>query len=117
MSITSPGPPDSSTNNHNILEETDDRFVFPEGALLPSQDNVITVVQVRFPIVATESRVIDFLYLKDNMGLDQAEWREQTQVDLELNSDCFPADPDTSKSPRGIRGFKLEGGAFLKWKV
>ena len=79
---------------------------------------MITVVQVRFPIVATESRVIDFLYLKDNMGLNQTEWREQTQVDLELNSDFFPADPDTSiESPRGIRGFKLEGGAFLKWKV
>ena len=61
---------------------------------------MITVVQVRFQIVATESRVIDFLYLKDNMGLSQTEWREQTQVDLELKSDFFPADPDTSKSPR-----------------
>lgn len=106
----------SSTNNHNILEETDDRFVFPEGALLPGQDNVITVVQVRFQTLA-EPHVIDFFHLKDNMGLNQTEWREQTQVNLELNSDFFPADPDTSKSPRGIRGFKVEGGAFSEWKV
>ncbi len=35
----------SSTNNRNILEETDDVFLFPEGAVLPG-DNVITVVQV-----------------------------------------------------------------------
>jgi hypothetical protein len=61
--------------------------------------------------------VIDVLDLKDNMGLNQTEWREQTQVDLESNSDFFPADPDTSKSPRGIRGFILEGGAFSEWKV
>ena len=61
--------------------------------------------------------MIDFLYLKDNMGLNQTEWRKQTQVDHKLNSDFFPADPDTSKSPRGIRGFKLEGGAFSEWKV
>lgn len=72
----------NSTNNHNILEETDDTFVFPEGALLPGQDNVITVVQ-------------------DNMGLNQTEW----------------PNPDTSKSPRGVRGFKLEGGSFSEWKV
>ena len=44
---------DSSTNNHNILEETDDRFVFPESALLPGQDNVITVVQVRYDALAS----------------------------------------------------------------
>ncbi|PBK88407.1 glycoside hydrolase family 35 protein [Armillaria gallica] len=41
----------NSTNNRNILEETDDVFLFPEGAVLPG-DNVITVVQ-------------------DNMGLNE----------------------------------------------
>ncbi|SJL18216.1 uncharacterized protein ARMOST_21794 [Armillaria ostoyae] len=41
----------SSTNNRNILEETDDVFLFPEGAVSPG-DNIITVVQ-------------------DNMGLNE----------------------------------------------
>ncbi len=35
----------SSTNNRNILEETDDKFLFPAGALKAGRDNVITVVQ------------------------------------------------------------------------
>jgi hypothetical protein len=35
----------SSTNNRNILEETDDKFAFPAGAVHPG-DNVITIVQV-----------------------------------------------------------------------
>ena len=36
----------SSTNNQNILEETDDVFTFPEGSLKAGEDNVITIVQV-----------------------------------------------------------------------
>lgn len=36
----------SSTNNKNVIEETDDMFIFPEGSLLPGKDNIITVVQV-----------------------------------------------------------------------
>ncbi len=36
----------SSTNNQNKLEETDDLFTFPDGALVDG-DNVITIVQVR----------------------------------------------------------------------
>jgi len=36
----------SSTNNNNIIEETDDKFIIPKGALLPDQDNVITIIQV-----------------------------------------------------------------------
>lgn len=35
----------SSTNNENILEETDDKFTFPAGAVRAG-DNVITIVQV-----------------------------------------------------------------------
>jgi hypothetical protein len=31
----------------NILEETDDEFIFPAGSLIPGVDNVITIVQVR----------------------------------------------------------------------
>lgn len=42
----------NSTNNKNILEETDDQFIFPSEALKPGKDNVITIVQ-------------------DNMGLNE----------------------------------------------
>ncbi|KAJ7743740.1 glycoside hydrolase family 35 protein [Mycena maculata] len=71
----------NSTNNENILEETDDKFIFPAGAVRAG-DNVITIVQ-------------------DNMGLN------------ETNGD----DTDSSKSPRGVRGFKLDSGSFGPWKV
>ncbi|KAK7031967.1 glycoside hydrolase family 35 protein [Favolaschia claudopus] len=70
----------NSTNNRNILEETDDKFTFPGGAVHPG-DNVITIVQ-------------------DNMGLNET-----------------GSTPDTSKSPRGVRGFKLNSGSFGTWKV
>ncbi|KAJ6552812.1 glycoside hydrolase family 35 protein [Mycena capillaripes] len=70
----------NSTNNRNILEETDDKFMFPPGALRAG-DNVITIVQ-------------------DNMGLNETN-----------------ATPDSSKSPRGVRGFKLDSGSFGEWKV
>ncbi|KAF8994482.1 glycoside hydrolase family 35 protein [Cyathus striatus] len=73
----------NSTNNRRILEETDDKFILPPGALLPGKDNVITVVQ-------------------DNMGLNE------TGGANGLNS---------PKSPRGIRGFKLDTGNFTTWKV
>jgi hypothetical protein len=73
----------NSTNNRNILEETDDKFVFPVGALKPGADNVITIVQ-------------------DNMGLN------------ETNG----GNTDSSKSPRGVRGFALDGNTtFTQWKV
>ncbi|KAJ7327585.1 glycoside hydrolase family 35 protein [Mycena albidolilacea] len=71
----------NSTNNQNILEETDDKFAFPAGAVHPG-DNVITIVQ-------------------DNMGLNETNGNN----------------PDTSKSPRGVRGFKLNSGSFGAWKV
>ncbi|EIN12800.1 glycoside hydrolase family 35 protein [Punctularia strigosozonata HHB-11173 SS5] len=72
----------NSTNNKNIIEETDETYVFPRDALRLGEDNVITVVQ-------------------DNMGLDEAS--DET--------------PDSSKSPRGIRGFSLSSGNFSSWKV
>ncbi|THH16529.1 hypothetical protein EW146_g4124 [Bondarzewia mesenterica] len=71
----------NSTNNRNILEETDDIFSFPNGSLLPGQDNAITIIQ-------------------DNMGLNETQ-----------------STPNTSKSPRGVRGFKLDAGNFSEWKV
>ncbi|KAF9451821.1 glycoside hydrolase family 35 protein [Macrolepiota fuliginosa MF-IS2] len=70
----------NSTNNRHILEETDDKFTIPAGAL-KSGDNVVTVVQ-------------------DNMGLNETQ-----------------SSPNSSKSPRGIRGFKLDVGTFGAWKV
>ncbi|KAJ3509470.1 hypothetical protein NLJ89_g5205 [Agrocybe chaxingu] len=72
----------NSTNNLNRLEETDDKFTFPSGALLVGKDNVITIVQ-------------------DNMGLNETSG----------------TNTDSSKSPRGIRGFALDGNAFTTWKV
>ncbi|KAJ7483000.1 glycoside hydrolase family 35 protein [Mycena galericulata] len=71
----------NSTNNMNMIEETDDNFVFPEGALRAGE-NVITIVQ-------------------DNMGLNETDGDNA----------------DTSKNPRGVRGFALEGGNFSDWKV
>ncbi|KIM43038.1 glycoside hydrolase family 35 protein [Hebeloma cylindrosporum] len=72
----------NSTNNRNILEETDDKFIFPTGALRVGEDNVITVVQ-------------------DNMGLNETQGQNT----------------DSSKGPRGIRGFALENNTFTEWKV
>ncbi|KIJ17952.1 glycoside hydrolase family 35 protein [Paxillus involutus ATCC 200175] len=46
----------NSTNNRNILEETDDKFYFPPGSLLYDQDNVITILQAS----------------QDNMGLNES---------------------------------------------
>ncbi|KAJ7467866.1 glycoside hydrolase family 35 protein [Mycena galericulata] len=70
----------NSSNDAHILEETDDKFTFPTGAVVAG-DNVITIVQ-------------------DNMGLNET-----------------GSTPNTSKSPRGVRGFKLNSGSFGEWKV
>ncbi len=37
----------SCSNNLNVIEETDDVFVFPDGSINVGGDNVITIVQVR----------------------------------------------------------------------
>ncbi|KAH8108699.1 glycoside hydrolase family 35 protein [Phellopilus nigrolimitatus] len=71
----------NSSNNENILEETDEVFDFPDGSVVLGQSNVVTIVQ-------------------DNMGLNET-------------GDTT----DTSKSPRGIRGFQLNKGNFSDWKV
>ncbi|EIM81441.1 uncharacterized protein STEHIDRAFT_66589 [Stereum hirsutum FP-91666 SS1] len=72
----------NSTNNNNIIGETDEVFYFPEDALVEGQDNVITIVQ-------------------DNMGLEETEGKTT----------------DSSRSPRGVRGFRLNSGNFTSWKV
>ncbi|KAG6889848.1 hypothetical protein C0992_003827 [Termitomyces sp. T32_za158] len=71
----------NSTNNRNNVDETDEKFMFPEGALVVGRDNVITIVQ-------------------DNMGSDES-----------------GSTADTTKSPRGVRGFQLNTGNFTTWKV
>ncbi|KIK68783.1 glycoside hydrolase family 35 protein [Collybiopsis luxurians FD-317 M1] len=43
----------NSTNNANVIEETDEKYLFPPGSLRVGQDNVITIVQ-------------------DNMGVNEA---------------------------------------------
>ncbi|KZP00442.1 glycoside hydrolase family 35 protein [Calocera viscosa TUFC12733] len=72
----------NSSNNLNILEETNTLFPF-QGAVIAGKDNIVTVIQ-------------------DNMGLNE------TQDD----------NADTSKSPRGIRGYEIQGhNYFTSWKV
>ncbi|KAF8968901.1 glycoside hydrolase family 35 protein [Flammula alnicola] len=88
----------NSTNNRNILEETDDKFILPAGALKAGQDNVITVVQVGSLFVTV---VISLYFDKDNMGLNETDG----------------SNTDSSKSPRGVRGFALDGNTFTEWKV
>lgn len=41
-----PNAADSSSNNENIVGETDELYIFPEGSVVPGQDNVITILQV-----------------------------------------------------------------------
>ncbi|TRM65792.1 glycoside hydrolase family 35 protein [Schizophyllum amplum] len=78
----------NSTNNNNVVDETDLVYELPESVLRAGEDNVITVVQ-------------------DNMGLDETGENPETGEE----------DPNLSKGPRGIRGFSLSTGSFGKWKV
>ncbi|KAJ7885789.1 glycoside hydrolase family 35 protein [Mycena olivaceomarginata] len=80
-------------NAENPVPETDQKFIFPPGALR-SGDNVITVVQ-------------------DNMGLSET----AVIVTGNIPNVTIALDPDASKSPRGIRGFELDSGSFAAWKV
>jgi hypothetical protein len=92
----------SSTNNENIVKETDEEYVFPSHAVRVDKENVITVVQ-------------------DNMGLDESEgdliWALIFVLSKLTPQLSNVAHPDTSKSPRGIRGFHLNDGSAIAWKV
>ncbi|KAF9240278.1 glycoside hydrolase family 35 protein [Melanogaster broomeanus] len=70
----------NSTNNRNILEETDDKFYFPIGSLLYNQDNVITILQASQITVIDEEKsprgVRGFML---NTG-DFGEWKVQGKV-------------------------------------
>lgn len=55
---------------------------------------------------------------KDNMGLNETDggmWYFLFPIDFLSHSSS--ACTDTSKSPRGIRGFHLNTGTFSEWKV
>lgn len=108
----------SSTNNRNILEETDDKFTFPPGSLLPGRDNVITVVQVNstyplslFCLIFIYRTIWASTRLRE-VGLDPK--RDVTHF---LTWSSLIANTDSSKGPRGIRGFALDGNTFGDWKV
>ncbi|KAL1748893.1 glycoside hydrolase family 35 protein [Schizophyllum fasciatum] len=78
----------NSSNNHNVVYETDLVYDLPKDVLRAGKDNVITVVQ-------------------DNMGLDETGENPETGQE----------DTNLSKGPRGIRGFSLSAGKFGDWKV
>ncbi len=67
---------DSSTNNQNKLEETDDLFTFPDGALVDG-DNVITIVQVRS---LAQCRVATHLHFRSSLGQHGSERNERRSV-------------------------------------
>ena len=58
MSIMAANSLCSSTNNMNIIEETDDKFIFPDGALKLG-DNAITIVQVLSFLLVADARLIE----------------------------------------------------------
>ena len=107
----------SSTNNRNNVAEVDSTFTFPVRAVKSGQDNVITVIQV--------GNFFRFIYLnqaihfQDNMGLDEDESGNSVLCCASLsNSFLHISDvSETIKSPRGIRGYKLNNGTFTTWKV
>ncbi|KAJ8691652.1 hypothetical protein PTI98_011202 [Pleurotus ostreatus] len=95
----------NSTNNQNILEETDDRFTFPPGALFRG-DNVLTIVQDNMGL--NESRGADTSSSKGPRGVrgfqldtgNFTEWRVQGKVGGYTNF------------PDKVRGIMNEGGLF-----
>ncbi|KAG6827509.1 hypothetical protein H0H92_011481 [Tricholoma furcatifolium] len=96
----------NSSNNQNILEETDDKFTFPEGALLPGEDNVITIVQDNMGLNETDGSNTDAS--KSPRGVrgfqlnsgNFTTWRVQGKVGGYVNY------------PDKVRGIFNEGGLF-----
>ncbi|KAK7030467.1 hypothetical protein VNI00_014053 [Paramarasmius palmivorus] len=95
----------NSTNNNNNIEETDEVYAFPEGAVKEGADNVITIVQ-------------------DNMGLDEAEENSNSMKSprgvrgFQLNNGTFSSWKVQGKVggytsfPDKTRGVLNEGGLF-----
>ncbi|KAI9568565.1 glycoside hydrolase family 35 protein [Boletus coccyginus] len=103
----------NSTNNRNILEETDNKFYFPPGSLLYDQDNVITILQDNMGLnengaVVDEEKsprgVRGFMLNAGNFG----EWKVQGKVG------------GYSNYPDKVRGVLNEGGLYgerLGWHL
>lgn len=98
----------NSTNNRNNIEETDDKFMFPAGALIPNQDNVITVVQDNNGLNETNYSTFDGDASKNPRGIrgfrldtgQFGDWKVQGKVG------GYRAFPDK------VRGVLNEGGLF-----
>ncbi|KAF9258328.1 glycoside hydrolase family 35 protein [Marasmius fiardii PR-910] len=91
----------NSTNNRNFIEETDQVYTFPSGAVQAGKDNVITIVQ-------------------DNMGLDEDNTEKSPRGvrGFQLNTGKFGAWKVQGKVggytnfPDKVRGVLNEGGLF-----
>uniref|UniRef100_A0A0W0G5J3 beta-galactosidase n=1 Tax=Moniliophthora roreri TaxID=221103 RepID=A0A0W0G5J3_MONRR len=95
----------NSTNNQNVIVETDEVYTFPEGAVKEGADNVITIVQ-------------------DNMGLDEAEANSNSMKSprgirgFQLNNGNFTSWKVQGKIggytnfPDKTRGVLNDGGLF-----
>ncbi|EPQ50957.1 glycoside hydrolase family 35 protein [Gloeophyllum trabeum ATCC 11539] len=95
----------NSTNDRHILEETDDKFHFPPGSLLPGQDNVITIVQDNMGLNETGSTPDASKSPRGVRGFQLntgnfSEWRVQGKVGGYTNY------------PDKVRGVMNEGGLF-----
>ncbi|KAH0831870.1 glycoside hydrolase family 35 protein [Lanmaoa asiatica] len=103
----------NSTNNQNILEETDDRFYFPPGSLRYDQDNVITILQVSCRLHYITSVIDEEKSPRGVRGFmlntgDFGEWKVQGKVG------------GYSNYPDKVRGVLNEGGLYgerLGWHL
>ncbi|TDL23133.1 glycoside hydrolase family 35 protein [Rickenella mellea] len=95
----------NSTNNLNIIEETDDHFIFPPGVVIPGQDNVITVVQDNMGLNETDGETDNSRGPRGIRGfkLDSGhfgEWKVQGKLGGYIDY------------PDKVRGIFNEGGLF-----
>ena len=103
----------SSTNNRNILEETDEKFYFPPGSLRYDQDNIITILQVSCILWFTNV----FTAWLGQHGPERERRCDHHHWLSGLANRATDAHVNEEKSPRGVRGFMLNTGDFGEWKV
>ncbi len=76
---------------------------------------MITIVQVRGHAPVRLLLIHDVV--QDNMGLNQTNGSESDPLYFRTPFEPGKDLTDASKSPRGVRGFKLNDGTFGIWKV